>query len=75
MTETNNRLVQKLWSDCQILRDDGLSYRDSLEHLTSLLFLNLAEEIADDLRSALEQIESVLGDLPSRGTKRPGSKP
>lgn len=26
----------------------------------------LAEEIADDLRSALEQIESVLGDLPSR---------
>ena len=26
----------------------------------------LAEEIADDLRSALEQIESVLGDLPDR---------
>ena len=27
----------------------------------------LAEEIADDLRSALEQIESVLGDLRARG--------
>jgi type I restriction enzyme M protein len=26
----------------------------------------LAEEIADDLRSALEQIESVLGDLQGR---------
>jgi len=26
----------------------------------------LAEEIADDLRSALEQIESVLGDLRER---------
>jgi hypothetical protein len=26
----------------------------------------LAEEIADDLRSALEQIESVLGDLQAR---------
>ena len=26
----------------------------------------LAEEIADDLRSALEQIESVLGDLQQR---------
>ena len=28
----------------------------------------LAEEIADDLRSALEQIESVLGDLKARAT-------
>ncbi len=27
----------------------------------------LAEEIADDLRSALEEIESVLGDLQQRG--------
>lgn len=26
----------------------------------------LAEEIADDVRSALEQIESVLGDLQAR---------
>jgi type I restriction enzyme M protein len=32
----------------------------------------LAEEIADDLRSALEQIESVLGDLQQRvATSRP----
>jgi len=29
----------------------------------------LAEEIADDLRSALEQIESVLGDLQQRATR------
>ena len=29
----------------------------------------LAEEIADDLRSALEQIESVLGDPQAKGRK------
>jgi type I restriction enzyme M protein len=31
----------------------------------------LAEEIAEDLRSALEQIESVLGDLKLRATDSP----
>lgn len=30
----------------------------------------LAQEIADDLRSALEEIESVLGDLAARATER-----
>lgn len=33
----------------------------------------LAEEIADDLRTALEQIESVLGDLQSRMRAPAGS--
>ena len=33
MTEASNRLVQKLWSYCQVLRDDGLSYQDYLEQL------------------------------------------
>jgi hypothetical protein len=32
----------------------------------------LAEEIADDLRSALEQIESVLGDLNARAAANGG---
>lgn len=32
----------------------------------------LAEEIADDLRSALEQIESVLGDLQNRSSAANG---
>ena len=29
-----NALVQRLWSYCNILRDDGLSYGDYLEQLT-----------------------------------------
>ena len=40
---------------------------ESLEDSTNLPDPHiLAEEIADDLRSALEQIESVLGDLQQR---------
>jgi type I restriction enzyme M protein len=31
-----NGLVQRLWSYCNILRDDGLSYGDCLEQLTYL---------------------------------------
>jgi len=44
---TSNRLVSKLWSYCQVLRDDGLSYQDYLEQLTFLLFLKMAEERAE----------------------------
>ena len=39
-----NGLVQRLWSYCNILRDDGLSYGDYLEQLTFLLFLKMADE-------------------------------
>jgi type I restriction enzyme M protein len=35
---TSNRIVQKLWSYCKVLRDDGLSYQDYLEQVTFLLF-------------------------------------
>src|ERR1019366_6181433 len=43
---TSNGLVQRLWSYCQVLRDDGLSYGDYLEQLTYLLFLKMADEQA-----------------------------
>ncbi len=39
-----NTLVNKLWSYCNVLRDDGLSYGDYLEQLTYLLFLKMADE-------------------------------
>lgn len=44
MSEQAERIVKKLWSYCQVLRDDGLSYQDYLEQLTFLLFLKMAEE-------------------------------
>lgn len=46
MSEQSERIVKKLWSYCQVLRDDGLSYQDYLEQLTFLLFLKMADERA-----------------------------
>ena len=40
------QIVQRLWSYCSILRDDGLSYPDYVEQLTYLLFLKMANEQA-----------------------------
>ena len=39
-------LVQRLWNNCNILRDDGLSYGDYVEQLAFLLFLKTADEHA-----------------------------
>jgi len=47
MGQESQRIVQKLWSFCHLLRDDGLSYQDYLEQLTTLLFLKMAEERAE----------------------------
>jgi type I restriction enzyme M protein len=38
------RLVDKLWSYCNVLRDDGVSTIDYVEQLTFLLFLKMAHE-------------------------------
>ena len=37
-------IVQKLWSYCNVLRDDGMSYGDYVEQLTFLMFLKMADE-------------------------------
>ena len=44
MSSCPTALVSKLWNDCSILRDDGLSYGDYVEQLTFLLFLKMADE-------------------------------
>src|SRR5205809_3611135 len=38
------QVVQKLWSYCNILRDEGMPYGDYVEQLTYLLFLKMAYE-------------------------------
>jgi type I restriction enzyme M protein len=40
------RLVEKLWSFCNVLRDDGVSTIEYTEQLTYLLFLKMAHERA-----------------------------
>lgn len=41
---TTNQIVTRVWSFCNILLDDGVSYLDYLEQLTFLLFLKMADE-------------------------------
>jgi type I restriction enzyme M protein len=40
----NSNLASKVWSFCDVLRDDGVSYGDYLEQFTYLLFLKMADE-------------------------------
>ncbi|MCA9380190.1 SAM-dependent DNA methyltransferase [Candidatus Dojkabacteria bacterium] len=44
MKNNSSTLVQKVWSFCDTLRDDGVSYGDYVEQLTYLLFLKMADE-------------------------------
>lgn len=42
--QTTRDIVQKLWSLCDVLRDDGVTYHQYVTELTYLLFLKMAEE-------------------------------
>lgn len=44
MHPTSATIISKVWSFCNTLRDDGVSYGDYLEQLTYLLFLKMADE-------------------------------
>ena len=37
-------IVQKLWSLCDVLRDDGITYHQYVTELTYILFLKMAKE-------------------------------
>jgi type I restriction enzyme M protein len=40
----NESIIQKIWSLCNILRGDGISYHEYISELTYLLFLKIAKE-------------------------------
>ena len=42
---TTHDIVQKLWSLCHTLRDDGITYHQYVTELTLLLFLKMANEV------------------------------
>jgi type I restriction enzyme M protein len=46
MSNNNNAasIISKVWSFCNLLRDDGVGYGDYLEQLTYMLFLKMADE-------------------------------
>ena len=41
---TTTEIVQKLWTLCNVLRDDGITYHQYVTELTYILFLKMAEE-------------------------------
>jgi type I restriction enzyme M protein len=41
---SSRSIVEELWSYCNVLRDDGMSYGDYVEQLTYLLFLKMTYE-------------------------------
>jgi type I restriction enzyme M protein len=41
---STHNIVQKLWSLCNILKDDGITYHQYVTELTLLLFLKMAKE-------------------------------
>ena len=43
-SESGSEIVSKLWSLCNILRDDGITFHQYVNELTYLLFLKMAEE-------------------------------
>src|SRR5215213_8512965 len=45
-------IVQKLWSLCHILRDDGVTYNEYVTELTYLLFLKMLQETGEEKRLA-----------------------
>ncbi|MCM8625136.1 N-6 DNA methylase [Accumulibacter sp.] len=47
---STQRVVQGLWSLCDILRDDGITYHQYVTDLTLLLFLKMAQETATEHR-------------------------
>jgi type I restriction enzyme M protein len=50
VTRTTGDIVQKLWSLCHILRDDGITYNEYVTELTFLLFLKMMQETGRDNR-------------------------
>ena len=50
LTATTTDIVQKLWSLCDVLRDDGITYHQYVTELTYLLFLKMAQETERESR-------------------------
>ena len=82
LTATTTDIVQKLWSLCDVLRDDGITYHQYVTELTYLLFLKMAQETEresnlpegyrwNDLaeRDGVNQLEFYRGMLLHLGTE------
>ena len=60
----SSAIASKVWSLCNPLRDDGVSYGDYLEQLTYLIFLKMADEYAKEPYN-LDKSLADLDNLPA----------
>lgn len=65
-SKTAGEMVRRIWSLCNILRGDGVSYHEYITELTYLLFLKIAEETGreSDLPEGFRWRELVSYDGP-----------
>src|SRR5580698_527705 len=49
-SSTTSDIVAKLWTLCNVLRDDGITYTDYVTELTFLLFLKMLAETGHEER-------------------------
>ena len=47
---TTQEIVSKLWNQCNVLRDDGITYHQYVTELTYLLFLKMSAETDNEKR-------------------------
>lgn len=52
---TTQEIVQKLWNECNVLRDDGVSYQDYITELTYILFLKMVDEADEKLENQIPE--------------------
>jgi len=83
---TTTDIVQKLWSLCHVLRDDGITYHEYVTELTYLLFLKMGAETGSEsqlpegyrwadleAKDGIEQLDfyrKLLVQLGSNGSQR-----
>ncbi|RYZ14312.1 MAG: SAM-dependent DNA methyltransferase, partial [Myxococcaceae bacterium] len=81
-----NDIVQKIWTLCNVLRDDGITYHQYVSELTYLLFLKMAQAHGGEIerqipagyrweelqaRSGHEQLEFYTNQLRHLGRRGP----
>ncbi len=58
MSTESSTIVQRVWNDCNVLRDESLEDSDTLPDPDVL-----AREIVEELKAALEQFSGIVDEL------------
>jgi type I restriction enzyme M protein len=66
MSTVTTDIVAKLWTLCNVLKDDGVTYHQYVTELTYLLFLKMAKETGDE-----EQIPPATAGTTWKLSRRP----